>query len=93
MKDTLLQVSPEQIKKHLKDVDRVMKKFLQEEGKDAATAAVLSEKKNQTKRAGKGEQEVREREGNETGREHVVPGTQDRERESYAGAADLGGRS
>ena len=71
----------------------MIQKFLQEEGKDAAAATVVSQKNNQTKRVGKGEQEVREREGNETGREHVVPGTQDRERESYAGAADLGGRS
>ena len=73
MKDTLLQVSPEQINKQQKDADRAMKEFLEVEGKDAAAAAAVSQKKNQAKKAGKGEQEARERDGSEAGREPAVP--------------------
>ncbi len=52
-KDILLQASPEEIKKHQEDADRVMKEFLEEEDKDVATVTVVSQDKKQTKKTGK----------------------------------------
>jgi hypothetical protein len=51
--DPQLQASPAQTKKLQEDADRAMKELLEEEDKDAAAAATVSQKKNQAKKAGK----------------------------------------
>ena len=54
MKDTLLQASPEKIKKQLEDADRAMKELLETEENEPAASAAGSQKKKQAK-AGKSE--------------------------------------
>ena len=54
MKDTLLQASPEKIKKQLEDADRAMKELLETEENEPAASAAGSQKKKQAK-AGKTE--------------------------------------
>jgi len=49
IKDTLLQASPEEIKKKQEDADRVMMEILEEEQEAAVAAAAVSQKKKQAK--------------------------------------------
>jgi hypothetical protein len=52
-KDTLVQASPAQTKKQEEDADRVMKKNLEEEDKDAATVRHCLSKEKAGKKTGK----------------------------------------
>ena len=52
-KDPLVQASPVQTKQHQEDADRVMTELLEEENKDVVTAATVSQKTKQAKKAGK----------------------------------------
>ena len=49
---TLLQTSPEEIKKQQKDTDRVMKELVKE-GKDVVVSSSISQKKKQAKKTDK----------------------------------------
>ncbi len=57
-KDTLLQTSPAQTKKHQEGADRSMKEHLEEEDKDSVTVVSVSQKQKQAK--GKGKERRRE---------------------------------
>jgi hypothetical protein len=54
VKDTMLQASPEKIKKQQEDADRAMRELLKEDEKEKAASAADSQKKSKKRAGGQG---------------------------------------